>query len=92
MDIKLLRDQIDSIDQQMRELFIERMKIVKEIADYKMSQDKTVYDHNREIEVIEKNLSKIEDPMYQAYYKEVLNTLMQVSKEYQKQLILRSTL
>ncbi|MGD9910195.1 MAG: chorismate mutase [Candidatus Izemoplasmatales bacterium] len=92
MDIKVLRDQIDQIDEQMANLFVKRMEIVKEVAEYKMSQDLTVYDHTRELEVIEKNLARIEDPIYKEYYLEVITNLMKVSKEYQKYLILRSTL
>ncbi len=91
-DLNILRDQIDEIDREMRDLFIKRMDIVKEIADYKMSQDLTVYDHSREEEVIRKNLMPIADSQYKVYYEEVLLTLMKVSKDYQKYLILRSTL
>ncbi len=91
-DLSEMRQEIDSIDEKIRLLFLKRMTIVNEIADYKMSQDMTVYDSSREKQVIEKNISKIEDPLFQEYYHEVLNTIMKVSKEYQKYLIVRSTL
>jgi len=91
-DLSEMRQEIDNIDEQIRLLFIRRMSIVYEIADYKMSQDMTVYDSSREKQVIEKNISKIEDPLFQEYYHEVLNAIMKVSKDYQKYLIVRSTL
>lgn len=91
-DLSEMRQEIDNIDEQIRLLFIRRMSIVNEIADYKMSQDMTVYDSSREKQVIEKNISKIEDPLFQEYYHEVLNAIMKVSKDYQKYLIVRSTL
>lgn len=91
-DLKELRTEIDKIDEKIRILFLKRMELVNDIAEYKMGLDMTVYDSTREAQVIEKNVSKIDHPLYKEYYHEVLNTIMKVSKDYQKYLILRSTL
>ncbi len=91
-DLKELRTEIDRIDEKIRLLFLKRMELVNDIAEFKMSQDMTVYDSTREAQVIEKNVSKIENPLYKEYYHEVLNTIMKVSKDYQKYLIIRSTI
>ncbi|MBU1144366.1 MAG: chorismate mutase [Firmicutes bacterium] len=91
-ELKTFRNEIDLIDEQMQTLFLKRMEIVESIANFKMANDLTVYDHNREEEVIQKNLLKIENSEFFEYYEEVLRTILKVSKEYQKRLIIRSTL
>lgn len=90
-ELKNLRESIDSIDRQIQELFMERMVVVEKIANFKMENDMTVYDHTREDEIVRKNLDKLENSEYKDYYKEVLETILKVSKEYQKALIFRST-
>ncbi|MDD3478483.1 MAG: chorismate mutase [Candidatus Izemoplasmatales bacterium] len=92
MDLKDYRNQIDTIDATIRQLFEERMLIVAKIADLKMREEKPVYDHQREDEVIRKNLDSVEHEEYRQYYEDVLRTIMRVSKEMQKELILRNTL
>jgi len=91
-ELQTFREEIDRIDQEMLALFSERMDIVSKIADYKMAKDMIVYDQNREDEVVNKNLGNCSNDEYKPYYKEVLDVILRVSKEYQKQLILRSTL
>jgi monofunctional chorismate mutase len=90
-DLLSYRNQIDEIDTQIRQLFIKRMNLVKEIAEYKMAHDIAVYDSTRELEVIAKNIESLEEKSYQPYYQSVIEEMMKVSKEYQKALILRST-
>ena len=90
-DLLSYRNQIDEIDTQIRQLFIKRMNLVKEIAEYKMAHDIAVYDSTRELEVIAKNVESLEEKSYQPYYQSVIEEMMKVSKEYQKALILRST-
>jgi len=90
--LKQYRSDIDAIDFQIKELFLKRMELVGFIANYKMEKDLSVYDASREMEVVLKNLENINHPEFKEYYKEVLETIMKVSKEYQKALIMRSTL
>ncbi|MDD3122988.1 MAG: chorismate mutase [Candidatus Izemoplasmatales bacterium] len=91
-DLNSYRQEIDLIDDQIRQLFLTRMEIVGEVAKIKMNEELTVYDHKREEEIISSNLSKITDDLFKDYYKEVLEQIMKVSKDYQKYLIIRSTL
>jgi len=91
-ELQSYRDQIDAIDKEMLELFSRRMAIVSDIASYKMERDMIVYDQTREEEVINKNLEYCKDLELKAYYAEVLEVILRVSKEYQKQIILRSTI
>ncbi len=91
-ELKKYRESIDLIDRQIRELFLERMITVEKIANLKMEKDMTVYDHTREDEIINNNLASLENSEFKEYYLEVLQTLMKVSKEYQKAIIIRNTL
>lgn len=91
-EIKKYREEIDLIDEQIQTLFLRRMKIVESIANYKMNHDLSVYDHNRETEVIQRNLGKIPDSEYLEYYEEFLLSVMKISKDFQKKIIIRSTL
>ena len=44
MDLGVLRDQIDDIDKQIIRLFEERMDVAEQVARYKISCGKPVYD------------------------------------------------
>ena len=53
VDLQDLRNEIDSIDRQMTELFEKRMEISRKVAEYKISTGKKVFDKEREKKVIE---------------------------------------
>jgi chorismate mutase/prephenate dehydratase len=84
------RQEIDEIDQKIQELFLKRMEIVASIAQFKMTRDLAVYDHDREEEVLRKNLERIKDSPYEPYYRHVLESIMKESKEFQKAIVVRS--
>ena len=48
MDLKDLRSEIDVVDKQIVELFEKRMDIASQVADYKISTGKKVFDKERE--------------------------------------------
>ena len=52
MDLKNLRDQIDTIDNQMLELLNERMEIVKAVGEFKNKSGGAIYRPEREVEII----------------------------------------
>ncbi len=56
-NLRILRKQIDNIDNQILDLLKERMKIVKKIGKLKKDQNKEVIDNIREKEIL-KDLSK----------------------------------
>jgi chorismate mutase/prephenate dehydratase len=84
------RQEIDEIDQKIQELFLKRMEIVASIAQFKMTRDLAVYDHDREEEVLRKNLERIKDSPYAPYYRQVLESILKESKEFQKAIVVRS--
>ena len=58
-DLAELRTQINSIDQQILELFVQRMDVSADIAEYKKSVGKPVYDRTRERENIQRAASLV---------------------------------
>ena len=85
--LDICRDLIDSIDNQIIELYVKRMEIVKEITKLKIENDLPVLDQNREKIMLEKNLEKIKDDEFKKYYKDVLEGFLKASKEIQKDII-----
>lgn len=85
--LEIYRDLIDSIDNQIIELYVKRMEIVKEITKLKIENGLPVLDQNREKIMLEKNLEKIKDHKFKKYYKSVLEGFLKASKEMQKDII-----
>ncbi len=82
-DIKECRKQIDTIDAKLRELFLERMEVVREIAEYKKENSLPANDPKREEEILRENVAKV-DAQAREYYKEFQQELFRISKRYQK--------
>lgn len=85
--LEICRDLVDSIDNQIIELYVKRMEIVKEITKLKIDNNLPVLDQNREKIMLEKNLEKIKDDEFKKYYKSVLEGFLKASKEMQKDII-----
>lgn len=86
-DIEDWRSQIDKVDSEIAKLFEQRMHIVEGIARYKQEKNMQVFDSSREDLVISKNLVRIEDEKLKKYYKQFLIDMMNVSKDYQKDIL-----
>ena len=85
MDILELRQQIDSIDDELVELFRRRMEVSRGIAEYKKSEGKKVYDPVREREKLAEIAEKSGEDMRE--YSTILwSLLMDLSKTYQERL------
>ena len=52
MDLSQLRQQIDTIDRQIVDLYEERMDVSRQVAEYKIETGKKVFDKQREQEKI----------------------------------------
>ena len=86
-DIERLRLEINEIDEKMAKLFIERMKVVEEIAKYKEKLGIDILDTTREKEVIERNSKRVEKGIIKRYYIKFLEDNMKLSKEYQREIL-----
>lgn len=78
------REKIDRIDRELMKLFEERMSVVLEVARYKKENNMEIFHKDREKQVIEKNLSIVENKELLPYAEEMLHALMDISKEYQQ--------
>ena len=84
MTLKEMRLEIDRIDEEMLQLFEERMDIVKLVKSYKKEHQLNVLDTTREQQVLEKNLLKLKDKTLEKAYIKFLQHLMDLSKELQQ--------
>lgn len=86
MKIEELRNEIDSIDSQLTELFEMRMKVAKEIAEYKSENNLPVYDRGREREILNKVTENC-SPELENYMRSLYITVFDLSRSYQKKLL-----
>ena len=82
-DIKTIRKEIDNIDKEIAKLFEMRMNLVKDVIEYKISNNLPILDSSRENEVINKNIDFVDDE-YKKYYQEFIKNMLNISKEFQK--------
>ena len=69
MDIKDIRGKIDDIDDNILKLFLERMNLMRDVAEYKNARGLPVIDRAREREVLGNILDKAGDELGEyAYY------------------------
>ena len=81
-----LRKQIDTIDDQIVQLYLKRMEAVKGIAEAKTDIDKAVNDSSRENAVIYRLSRNLPEQM-QLYLKELYTAVFNTSKSYQSTLM-----
>ncbi|MBO5869167.1 MAG: chorismate mutase [Clostridia bacterium] len=80
------RSIINSVDEQMAKLFVERMKAVKTVYEYKKEYGLPILDQKRENEVVKRNSTYVEDEILKGYYIDFLKNMMSVSRTYQHRL------
>ena len=85
--LEAAREIINSVDEKMAELFVERMRAAEMIAVYKKEHGIGILDKAREDEVIRRGSERISDPMLREFYVEFLRSNMAISRAYQARLI-----
>lgn len=81
------REEIEETDRQMAALFIKRMRCAESIAAFKKINGIPILDKGREEELIKKNEGYIDDPELIPYYDLFMRSVMDISKQYQRDLI-----
>ncbi len=81
------RININQIDEKMASLFIQRMHEVKQVILYKIENNLPIFNEQRELEVIERNLMFISDENLKPYYAIFIQDVMNCSKKYQQQFL-----
>lgn len=82
MTLEEVRKDIDRVDGQIRELFIERMGLAEQVARIKAQTEDAIYKPEREAVILEKQ-SKNMDPHLVKEYKALIKRIMEVSRKYQ---------
>lgn len=86
-DLLILRDQIDTIDKQIVELYERRVDVCKEVAEYKIETGKKVFDKVREAEKIEKVKAMASTEFNKHAVQELFEQIMSISRKLQYQLL-----
>lgn len=86
-ELELLRQEIDDIDGQLVNLVERRMDAAVKVAEYKKKNRIEIYNGKRESEVIQKNVKKLKNKNYEITLRRFFLTLMELSRDIQKQIM-----
>lgn len=87
MNLSECRNEIDKIDKELVKLFEKRMDVVINVAKYKIENNIPIFNGAREIEVIEKNISRLNNKEYSKLTEEFFTNLMELSRSFQSDII-----
>lgn len=87
LDLNELRKEINEIDSNLAQLFEKRMEIVAKVAEYKIKNKIPVLNSEREAQVIEKNLEKLNNKSLSNEMEAFFTDIMRISKELQNKYI-----
>ena len=87
VDILECREKLDVIDKQILELFEKRMDIAKNVAEYKIKNDKPVLDTVREEQKLKATSDMVENKEYEQGAVELFTQLMSMSRKLQYKMI-----
>ena len=83
--INVLRNKIDSLDEQMLDLLIQRFSVSKEIGGIKASGGINIGDPNREKEIIDRLAEKLEGKLDRKDIAAIFGPIYHISKKLQKE-------
>ena len=83
MDINELRNKIDAIDEELVRLFVERMGISAQVADYKRERNLPIFVPAREREILQK-VAEQAGPEFGNYTRVLYSMLFELSRSYQQ--------
>lgn len=82
MQIKALREQIDAIDEELVHLFVKRMNISAQVADYKKEHNLPIHVPTREREILQEVARKAGTDMSN-YTRVLYSMIFELSRSYQ---------
>ena len=86
-DLSVTREEIDKVDKQIVELIEKRMNLALQVAEYKMSTGKPIYDRQRELEKLDKLGHMASTEFNAKSVQELFLQIMSVSRRYQYRVI-----
>ena len=84
------RAEIDAVDAQLAALFERRMAAVLSVAQYKQAHGLPIFDAAREAVVLEKAAARIQNAALRPYYKDHVQNMMDVAKQYEAEVLGRN--
>ena len=84
------RLEIDAVDAQLAALFERRMAAVLSVAKYKQAKGLPIFDAAREAIVLDKAAARIQDPVLRPYYRDHVQNMMDVAKQYEAEILGRN--
>ena len=82
-DLADIRVEIDTVDNEILNLFTKRMELACQVAEYKIATGKKVYDKGREDEKLDKLSSLVEGDFTQQAVRELYTQIMSISRKKQ---------
>ncbi|MGN0135151.1 prephenate dehydratase domain-containing protein [Anaerotignum sp.] len=90
MDLNAVRERINAIDDQMVELFVERMQAAADVASAKAEKNLPVLDLRREQAVLERVMEKAGEE-FELYVNKLYQTMFDISRSYQAGILTKET-
>ena len=84
------RQEIDTVDAALAALFERRMAAVLAVAEYKKAHGLPIFDAAREAVVLDKAEARIQDPALRPYYRDHVQHMMDVAKQYEAEVLGRN--
>ena len=81
-----LRDKIDTIDNKITDLLVERFNIVKEIGAIKLNSSTKITNLSREKSIISRIFKRTNENISQSDLSEIFNSIFEISKKIQKRI------
>ena len=81
------RNTINQIDEQMADLFVQRMQAVQKVAQYKKEHNLPILDAKREEAILQKGAQRVKEEHLQDYYLDFMKDTMAISRQYQQSLL-----
>ncbi|MCR5345396.1 MAG: chorismate mutase [Lachnospiraceae bacterium] len=85
MEINEIRSKIDKVNDELLSLLLERLSLSREVAEYKIENNLSIYDKKREDEIINSLTDKCKDNA--KYIIPVFNAILDASKKLQEDIL-----
>ena len=89
-ELTKLRQEIDTIDKEIIELFERRMGVVLDVANYKKTHNTNVLQISREEQVLQKAVDNLQNKELSQQARELMTEIMSISKDFQKSQIYKN--
>ena len=89
MELSEIREKINAVDDQLLDLFLQRMDLAEEVAAYKNAHNQPILNKTREREILAKVMEKAGDREQYAHH--LFSTLFELSRSRQAELICAPT-